>query len=52
MTYKYSEDHLIEQTAIDLLYFKRIEIKEYSYNILDITFLRRGVIGVNKVGYF
>ena len=37
--------------AVDTFDFDSFEIDTFDHDGLDITFLRRGVIGVSKVGY-
>ena len=41
----------IETTEIPRIAIGAAELKKADYETIDITVLRRGVIGVNKVGY-
>lgn len=40
-----------DRFAYDKIEFDRFQLDEFKYDQIEIIFLRRGVIGVNKIGY-
>lgn len=45
------EESSWEELYYETMDYEKLEIEELNYECLDITILRRGVIGVNKIGY-